>query len=200
MSRRNQGSTPIGHSSITGRAHGASTSAPESRAMTAVAPAPHRLPAPVPDTEAAGPVLDVVVPVFNEEVDLGPCVRRLHAHLATHPYSFRITVADNASVDGTLAVARGLAAELDGVEVVHLEAQAVDRHDLDPVQAHRIGSVRRPCAEHAELGVGGVVAGPGRQHVTPRPIEPGEHEDLHAGFEVADRGAHLLAEDEGGGR
>jgi putative flippase GtrA len=27
-------------------------------------------------------VLDVVVPVYNEEVALGPCVRRLHAHLA----------------------------------------------------------------------------------------------------------------------
>ena len=27
------------------------------------------------------PVLDVVVPVYNEETDLEPCVRRLHAHL-----------------------------------------------------------------------------------------------------------------------
>ena len=56
-------------------------------------------------------MLDVVVPVYNEEADLGPCVRRLHAHLArTFPYPFRITVADNASTDGTLAVAAGLAA------------------------------------------------------------------------------------------
>ncbi|WP_422741505.1 glycosyltransferase [Micromonospora sp. WMMD754] len=70
---------------------------------------------------AEGAVLDVVVPVYNEEADLGPCVRRLHAHLTAHfPYPFRITVADNASVDGTRAVAEALAAELPGVEVVHL--------------------------------------------------------------------------------
>jgi hypothetical protein len=37
-------------------------------------------------------VLDVVVPVFNEESDLEPSVRRLDAHLAAHfPYSYRIT-------------------------------------------------------------------------------------------------------------
>ncbi|MFI2713659.1 glycosyltransferase [Micromonospora sp. NPDC018662] len=70
---------------------------------------------------AEGAVLDVVVPVYNEEVDLGPCVRRLHAHLTTHfPYPFRITVADNASSDGTRAVAEALAAELPEVGVLHL--------------------------------------------------------------------------------
>ncbi|WFE35383.1 glycosyltransferase [Micromonospora sp. WMMD975] len=66
-------------------------------------------------------VLDVVVPVHNEEVDLGPCVRRLHAHLTAHfPYPFRITVADNASSDGTRAVAEALAGELPEVGVLHL--------------------------------------------------------------------------------
>ncbi|WP_405093970.1 glycosyltransferase [Micromonospora sp. NBC_01392] len=70
---------------------------------------------------AEGAVLDVVVPVYNEEVDLGPCVRRLHAYLtAQFPYPFRITVADNASSDGTLAVAEALAAELPEVGVLHL--------------------------------------------------------------------------------
>ncbi|MEU5726739.1 dolichyl-phosphate beta-glucosyltransferase [Micromonospora sp. NPDC047738] len=73
-------------------------------------------------------VLDVVVPVYNEETDLGPCVRRLHAHLSTHfPYPFRITVADNASADGTLAVAETLAAELPGVSVLHLDAKGRGR-------------------------------------------------------------------------
>jgi len=67
-------------------------------------------------------VLDVVVPVYNEEVDLGPSVRRLHAYLTgAFPYTFRITIADNASTDGTLAVAHALAAELPGVAVLHLE-------------------------------------------------------------------------------
>jgi putative flippase GtrA len=58
-------------------------------------------------------VLEVVVPVHNEEVDLEPSVRRLHAHLSEHvPYSFRITIADNASTDATPAIAAALAAEL----------------------------------------------------------------------------------------
>jgi putative flippase GtrA len=67
------------------------------------------------------PVLDVVVPVHNEEVDLEPCVRRLHAHLtAEFPYPFRITVADNASTDATADVARVLAGSLPGVTSVRL--------------------------------------------------------------------------------
>ncbi|GAB3842453.1 bifunctional glycosyltransferase family 2/GtrA family protein [Micromonospora andamanensis] len=74
------------------------------------------------------PVLDVVVPVYNEEVDLGPCVRRLYAHLAEHfPYPFRITIADNASVDGTLAVAEALSAEIPEVQVRHLDTKGRGR-------------------------------------------------------------------------
>ncbi len=58
-------------------------------------------------------MLEVVVPVHNEEVDLEPCVRRLRAHLdRSIPYPARITIADNASTDSTLAMARRLAAEL----------------------------------------------------------------------------------------
>ncbi|MFE0245982.1 glycosyltransferase [[Kitasatospora] papulosa] len=56
------------------------------------------------------PVLDVVIPVYNEEKDLETCVLRLHDHLArTFPYGFRITVADNASTDRTPRVAARLA-------------------------------------------------------------------------------------------
>ncbi|MEV0723477.1 glycosyltransferase [Micromonospora purpureochromogenes] len=87
-------------------------------------------PRPAVETRVAVPaaVLDVVVPVHNEEADLGPCVRRLHAHLSAHfPYPFRITVADNASVDATLAVAEALAAELPEVRVRHLAAKGRGR-------------------------------------------------------------------------
>jgi len=77
-------------------------------------------------TSTRAPVLDVVVPVYDEERDLPGSVRALHAHLSTHlPYSFTITVVDNASTDTTLATAHALAAELDapgaGVAVVHLD-------------------------------------------------------------------------------
>jgi putative flippase GtrA len=72
-------------------------------------------------TRFDGPVLDVVVPVYNEEIDLEPCARRLHAYLsAEFPYRFRITVADNASTDSTAEVARRLTTELAGVVSVHL--------------------------------------------------------------------------------
>src|SRR4051794_22163464 len=72
-------------------------------------------------TRLGAPVLDVVVPVYNEEVDLEPCVRRLHAYLsANFPYRFRITIADNASTDSTAEVATVLTQELPGVASVHL--------------------------------------------------------------------------------
>ncbi|TFV91089.1 bifunctional glycosyltransferase family 2/GtrA family protein [Blastococcus sp. CT_GayMR16] len=67
------------------------------------------------------PVLDVVVPVHNEQAGLEASLRRLHAHLTdSFPYSFRITVAENASTDGTVEVARRIAAELPGIDVLVL--------------------------------------------------------------------------------
>ncbi|MGY4709573.1 glycosyltransferase [Mycolicibacterium sp. CBM1] len=69
-------------------------------------------------------VLDIVIPVYNEERDLPACVRRLHQFLIDEvPYRARIMVADNASTDATLAVARRLADELPDVEVMHLDAK-----------------------------------------------------------------------------
>jgi putative flippase GtrA len=83
------------------------------------------------DRSAAGhgaPAVDVVVPVYNEEADLGPSVRRLHAYLSTtFPFTWRITVADNASTDATPAVAMSLAEELPGVRVVRLEEKGRGR-------------------------------------------------------------------------
>jgi putative flippase GtrA len=89
-------------------------------------------PRPRPAADAWGsatsaPVLDVVVPVYNEEVDLEPCVRRLHAHVATFPFRTRITVADNASTDGTGQVAARLAEELPDVRHVRLEQKGRGR-------------------------------------------------------------------------
>jgi putative flippase GtrA len=74
------------------------------------------------------PVVDIVIPVFNEEHDLEPCVRRLHAHLtAGLPYPFQITVADNASTDTTNEVANRLAAEFPSVQVVHMPEKGKGR-------------------------------------------------------------------------
>ncbi|WP_432511115.1 bifunctional glycosyltransferase family 2/GtrA family protein [Kineococcus sp. SYSU DK001] len=93
---------------------------------TAPRPRPAADPAPWNSPRTA-PVLDVVVPVFNEEVDLEPCVRRLHAHVGRFPFRTRITVADNASTDDTPAVAAALAAELPDVRHVRLEQKGRGR-------------------------------------------------------------------------
>ena len=77
---------------------------------------------------AGAPAVDVVVPVYNEEADLGPSVRRLHAYLSTtFPFTWRITIADNASTDATPAVAMSLAEELPGVRAVRLEEKGRGR-------------------------------------------------------------------------
>ncbi|WP_327696313.1 bifunctional glycosyltransferase family 2/GtrA family protein [Streptomyces sp. NBC_00459] len=82
----------------------------------------------LPAAAAGTPVLDVVIPVFNEEKDLQPCVLRLHEHLKrTFPYAFRITVADNASTDTTPLVAARLAAELPEVRSFRLEQKGRGR-------------------------------------------------------------------------
>ncbi|MBL7625694.1 glycosyltransferase family 2 protein, partial [Frankia sp. CN6] len=67
------------------------------------------------------PLLDVVIPVYNEENDLRPCVERLHRHLGdTFPYPFQITIADNASTDRTLEIAHELSDRIPEVFVLHL--------------------------------------------------------------------------------
>ncbi len=79
------------------------------------------VPAATSDAPEVAPVIDIVIPVYNEETDLEPCIRRLYAHLASGlPYPFQITVADNASTDTTLEVADRLAAEFPSVRVVHM--------------------------------------------------------------------------------
>ncbi|MYV42335.1 glycosyltransferase [Streptomyces sp. SID1328] len=76
----------------------------------------------LPATAAGTPVLDVVIPVYNEEKDLRRCVLGLREHLArTFPYAFRVTIADNASTDGTPLIAAELAARHPDVTNVRLE-------------------------------------------------------------------------------
>ena len=76
-----------------------------------------RAPAP-----AAPPMVDVIVPVYNEELALTPSIARLHRYLATQfPFTWRITVVDNASTDGTAEIGRELATLLGGVRFVHLD-------------------------------------------------------------------------------
>jgi glycosyltransferase involved in cell wall biosynthesis len=96
--------------------------------MTEVALFESRPNAAVAASAAGVPVLDVVVPVYNEQAALADSVHRLHRHLREHfPFPARITIADNASTDDTLAIARELASELSDVRVVHLEQKGRGR-------------------------------------------------------------------------
>jgi putative flippase GtrA len=76
---------------------------------------------------APGPLLDLVVPVYNEEDSLEASVRRLSEHLATMPFEARVSIVDNASTDGTWALASRLAAELDDVRAIRLEQKGRGR-------------------------------------------------------------------------
>src|SRR5436190_4131882 len=66
--------------------------------------------------------VDVVIPVYNEEHVLADSVTRVLGFLAAHPeHEWRIVVADNASIDRTLEVAKRLEAEHAGkVVALHI--------------------------------------------------------------------------------
>lgn len=81
-----------------------------------------------PAAATTAPALDIVVPVYNEQAALEECVRRLRSYLSAEvPYTARITVADNASTDRTLAIARALAEEFPDVHVLHLDRKGRGR-------------------------------------------------------------------------
>ncbi|MCO6008222.1 glycosyltransferase family 2 protein [Actinoallomurus purpureus] len=73
-------------------------------------------------------LVEVVIPVYNEAHVLARSVGRLHTYLTgTFPYAFRITIADNASTDGTWDVAMRLTQDLPHVRAVHLDQKGRGR-------------------------------------------------------------------------
>lgn len=73
-------------------------------------------------------LVEVVVPVYNEQRALRAGITRLHTYLTRNfPYGFRITIADNASTDNTWQLATELARELPHVRAVHLEEKGRGR-------------------------------------------------------------------------
>jgi len=72
--------------------------------------------------------VEIVVPVYNEESALARSIHRLHHFLDTEvPFSWRITIADNASTDLTPDIANALASELDRIRVLQLEQKGRGR-------------------------------------------------------------------------
>ncbi len=92
------------------------------RGMPDLGAAPALHDEPTATAVSARPVVDVVVPVFDEERALETGVHRLHAYLTgAFPFSWRITIVDNASTDGTWLQAQRLQRELPGVRARHLD-------------------------------------------------------------------------------
>jgi putative flippase GtrA len=80
------------------------------------------LPSPPDPVVRPRPVVDVTVPVLDEERVLETSIHRLHRFLRTEmPFPWRITIVDNGSTDRTRAIAATLADRLDGVRVLHLD-------------------------------------------------------------------------------
>jgi glycosyltransferase involved in cell wall biosynthesis len=72
--------------------------------------------------------VEIVVPVFNEAHDLEPNTRRLRDYLDTRfPVSAVITIADNASSDGTWEIAHRLERTMRGVRAVRLDEKGRGR-------------------------------------------------------------------------
>jgi glycosyltransferase involved in cell wall biosynthesis len=91
--------------------------------MTITAPSPKATTRP-----PASARVDIVIPVYNEQAALAGSIRRLHDYCSSElHYDWRIVIADNASTDGTLAIARGLARTRDRVEVLHLDQKGRGR-------------------------------------------------------------------------
>jgi glycosyltransferase involved in cell wall biosynthesis len=74
------------------------------------------------------PDVDIVVPVYNEVAQIESSVRALHDFVHHgFPLTARITIADNASTDGTWDTAVALANSLPGVRAIHLEEKGRGR-------------------------------------------------------------------------
>jgi putative flippase GtrA len=72
--------------------------------------------------------VEIVVPVYNEAAGLADSVERLHAYLdGDFPFSFKLTIADNASTDGTWEIAQELSRRFPHVQAYHLDQKGRGR-------------------------------------------------------------------------
>ena len=72
--------------------------------------------------------VDVVIPVYNEQDALPVSIPRLCEFLRENlPNPWRVTIADNASIDGTRTVSEGLARDIEGVNYLYLSEKGRGR-------------------------------------------------------------------------
>lgn len=78
---------------------------------------------------AKKPSVNIVIPVYNEEVELEASIKTLtdYLHLNLLDFRWTVTIADNASIDNTLQIAKKLTKTIAGVDVIHLEEKGRGR-------------------------------------------------------------------------
>lgn len=73
-------------------------------------------------------LLNVTIPVLNEERRLPACMDRLLPFLQSHsPCPYEVIIADNGSTDSTLGIARSFAASSSPIRVIHLSTRGRGR-------------------------------------------------------------------------
>ena len=78
--------------------------------------------------EPTPPLVEVAVPVHNEQRTIEASIWRLHGYLsASFPFAFRVTIVDNASTDATWRLAQQLAGQLPRVHAVRLDQKGRGR-------------------------------------------------------------------------
>ena len=91
-------------------------------------PETHRLTIRSTGSPKPPPVVDIAIPVFNEELMLEANTRRLRAYLdESFPFETTIRIVDNASTDATWAIATRLASTVPGVSALHLDQKGKGR-------------------------------------------------------------------------
>ena len=73
------------------------------------------------------PFINITVPVYNEEKVLAASTGTLEAMLREHGCNYEVVIANNASTDGTLQIARSLEAQSKRVRVLHLDEKGRGR-------------------------------------------------------------------------
>src|SRR3989344_5776270 len=73
--------------------------------------------------------VQVVIPVYNEEKDIENCVIKLREFLSEYmdKYDWGIAIANNASTDKTLEIAKRLSKKYNDVSYIHLEQKGRGR-------------------------------------------------------------------------
>jgi putative flippase GtrA len=165
------------------------------------------------------PILDIVIPVHNEEKALVDSVEKVRAHLRTLPFEHRVTIADNASTDATSLLAHQLAHRYPDVRVVSLTQkgrgralkQAWSRSDADVLVYMDVDLstdlnallplVAPLLSGHSDLAIGSRLArssrttrGPKREVIS-RAYNALLHGALHARFSDAQCGFKAIRRD-----